>query len=121
MVRSGPSRCDRQRINPPNPGLCRSPIARQSTRVESVAVRLLPADLTLQYQLARAVELVDPPRGQSMQDSLVKKGYPAAFDNAGSLLLNDRGCKQHCVNEAVKLFKKGASSGESVGDLVVLG
>jgi TPR repeat protein len=69
-------------------------------------------DLTSQYQSARAVELVDPRRGQSMQDRLVKKGYPAAFDNAGSLLLNDRGCKQHCVNEAVKLFKKGADLGD---------
>ena len=58
----------------------------EAIRACESAVRLLPADLTLQYQLARAVELVDPPRGQSMQDSLVKKGYPAAFDNAGSLL-----------------------------------
>ena len=47
-----------------------------------------------------------------MQDRLVKKGYPAAFDNAGSLLLRNRGCKQHCVNEAVKLFKKGADLGD---------
>jgi hypothetical protein len=69
-------------------------------------------DLTSQYQLARAVELVDPPRGQAMQDRLVKRGYPAAFDNAGSLLLHERGCRQHCVNEAVKLFKKGAALGD---------
>jgi hypothetical protein len=80
-------------------------------------------DLISQYQLARAVELVDPPRGQSMQDRLVKKGYPAAFDNAGSLLLRNRGCKQHCVNEAVKLFKKGADLGDpdsmmSLADLI---
>jgi hypothetical protein len=84
----------------------------EAIRACESAVQLLPADLTLQYQLARAVELVDPPRGQSMQDRLVKKGYPAAFDNAGSLLLHDRGCKQHCVNEAVKLFKKGADLGD---------
>jgi hypothetical protein len=71
-----------------------------------------PNDLTSQYQLARAVELVDPPKGKSMQDRLVKKGYPAAFDNLGSLLLHDRGCRQHCVNEAVKLFKKGADLGD---------
>jgi hypothetical protein len=84
----------------------------EAIRACESAVQLLPADLTLQYQLARAVELVDPPRGQSMQDRLVKKGYPAAFDNAGSLLLHDRGCKQHCVNEAVKLFRKGADLGD---------
>jgi hypothetical protein len=84
----------------------------EAIRACESAVQLLPADLTLQYQLARAVELVDPPRGQSMQDRLVKKGYPAAFDNAGSLLLRNRGCKQHCVNEAVKLFKKGADLGD---------
>jgi len=49
-----------------------------------------PKDLTSQYQLARAVELVDPARGQAMQDRLVKLGYPAAFDNAGSLLLHEK-------------------------------
>ena len=84
----------------------------EAIRACELAVQLLPGDLTLQYQLARAVELVDPSTGQSMQDRLVKKGYPAAFDNAGSLLLHDRGCKQHCVNEAVKLFKKGADLGD---------
>jgi TPR repeat protein len=58
------------------------------------------------------VELVNPPRGQSMQDKLVKKGYPAAFDNLGSLLLHDRGCRQPCINKAVKLFKEGADLGD---------
>jgi len=47
-----------------------------------------------------------------MQDRLVKKGYPAAFDNAGSLLLNDPKCRQHCIREAVKLFQKGATLGD---------
>ena len=84
----------------------------EAIRACELAVQLLPGDLTLQYQLARAVELVDPPRGQSMQDKLVKKGYPAAFDNAGSLLLHDKGCRQHCINEAVKLFQKGAALGD---------
>jgi hypothetical protein len=84
----------------------------EAIRACESAVQLLPADLTLQYQLARAVELVDPPRGQSMQDRLVKKGYPAAFDNAGSLLLNDPKCRQHCIREAVKLFEKGAALGD---------
>ena len=46
-----------------------------------------------------------------MQDRLVKLSYPAAFDNAGSLLLNDPKCRQHCIREAVKLFQKGSSSG----------
>jgi hypothetical protein len=77
-----------------------------------LAVQLNPADLTLQYQRARAVELADPVRGQAMQDRLVKLGYPAAFDNAGSLLLNDPKCRQHCINEAVKLFRKGAALGD---------
>jgi TPR repeat protein len=71
-----------------------------------------PKDFTSQYQLARAVELVDPARGQAMQDRLVKLGYPAAFDNAGSLLLHEKYCKQHCINEAVKLFQKGAARGD---------
>ena len=71
-----------------------------------------PKDLTSQYQLARAVELVDPARGQAMQDRLVKLGYPAAFDNAGSLLLHEKYCRQHCINEAVKLFQKGAARGD---------
>ena len=47
-----------------------------------------------------------------MQDRLVKLGYPAAFDNAGSLLLNDPKCRQHCIREAVKLFQKGVALGD---------
>jgi hypothetical protein len=84
----------------------------EAIRVCNVAVQQFPKDLTLQYQLARAVELVDPAEGQAMQDKLVKFGYPAAFDNAGSLLLNEKGCRQHCINEAVKLFRKGAALGD---------
>jgi TPR repeat protein len=84
----------------------------EAIRACELAVQLLPADLTLQYQLARAMELADPARGQAMQDRLVKLSYPAAFDNAGSLLLNDPKCRQHCINEAVKLFRKGAALGD---------
>jgi TPR repeat protein len=47
-----------------------------------------------------------------MQDRLVKLSYPAASDNAGSLLLNDPKCRQHCITEAVKLFQKGAALGD---------
>src|SRR2546430_13797086 len=65
-----------------------------------------PKDLTSQYQLARAVELVDPARGQAMQDRLVKLGFPAAFDHAGSLLLNDPTCRQHCISGAGELVQK---------------
>jgi hypothetical protein len=88
-----------------------------------LAVQQFPKDLTLQYQLARAVELFDPTRGQAMQDKLVKLGYPAAFDNAGSLLLNDPKCRQHCINEAVKLFRNGVALGDpdsmmSLADLI---
>jgi TPR repeat protein len=77
-----------------------------------MAAQQFPKDLTLKYQLARAVELADPARGQAMQDKLVKLGYPAAFDNAGSLLLNEKYCRQHCINEAVKLFRKGEALGD---------
>jgi hypothetical protein len=84
----------------------------EAIRACELAVQLLPADLTLQYQLARAMELADPARGQAMQDRLVKLSYPAAFDNAGSLLLNDPKCRQHCIREAVKLFQKGAALGD---------
>jgi TPR repeat protein len=63
-------------------------------------------------QLVDPRPLVDPARGQAMQDELVKLGYPAAFDNAGSLLLNAKYCRQHCINEAVKLFRKGAALGD---------
>src|SRR5262249_23397538 len=84
----------------------------EAIRACEQAVQLVPADLTLQYQLARARELADPARGQAMQDRLVKLGYPAAFDNAGSLLLNDPKCRQHCIREAVKLFQKGATLGD---------
>jgi hypothetical protein len=84
----------------------------QAIRACELAVQLLPADLTLQYQLARATELADPARGRTMLDRLVKMSYPAAFDNAGSLLLNDPKCREHCIREAVKLFQKGAALGD---------
>jgi hypothetical protein len=84
----------------------------EAIRACELAVQLLPADLTLQYQLARAMELADPARGQAMQDRLVKLRYPAAFDNAGSLLLNEKYCREHCINEAVKLFRTGAALGD---------
>ena len=84
----------------------------EAIHVCTLAVQQFPKDLTLQYQLARAVELVEPARGQAMQDKLVKLGYPAAFDNAGSLLLHEKYCRQHCINEAVKLFRKGAALGD---------
>jgi hypothetical protein len=84
----------------------------EAIRACELAVQLLPADHTLQYQLARAVELADPARGQAMQDRLVKLSYPAAFDNAGSLLLNEKYCRRHCINEAVKLFRKGEALGD---------
>jgi hypothetical protein len=84
----------------------------EAIRACESAVQLNPADLTLQYQLARTMELADPARGQAMQDRLVKLRYPAAFDNAGSLLLNDPKCRQHCIREAVKLFQKGAALGD---------
>ena len=78
----------------------------------TLAVENFPNDLASHYQLARAVELIDPAKGQAMQDKLVKRGYPAAFDNAGSLLLREKNCRRHCVDEAVKLFKKGAALGD---------
>jgi hypothetical protein len=84
----------------------------QAIKACEVAAQQFPKDLTLKYQLARAVELVDPARGQAMQDKLVKLDYPAAFDNAGSLLLNEKYCRQHCINEAVKLFRKGVALGD---------
>ena len=76
-----------------------------------MAVQQFPKDLTLRYQLARAVELADPARGQTMQDELVRSGYPAASDNAGSLRLNEN-CGQRCINEAVKLFRNGVALGD---------
>jgi TPR repeat protein len=84
----------------------------EAIRACELAVQHFPEDLTLQYQLARAMELANPVRGQAMQDRLVKLRYPAAFDNAGSLLLNDPKCRQHCIREAVKLFEKGAALGD---------
>jgi hypothetical protein len=101
----------RRRSNGVSYGQLRTQIP-EAIQVCDLAVQQFPKDLTLKYQLARAVELADPARGQTMQGELVKSGYPAAFDNAGSLLLNERYCKQDCINKAVKLFQKGAALGD---------
>ena len=39
-----------------------------------------------------------------MQDRLVKLGYPAAFDNAGSLLLNEKGADSTASMKPLNCF-----------------
>ena len=73
-----------------------------------MAVKRLPSELRLQYQLARALEFVDRRKAFEAQKRLVELRYPAAFDNAGWLYINlDRNHAQ-----AVKLFRLGAQLGD---------
>jgi TPR repeat protein len=112
--------CDRLAANPSDQRRRSTGVSYEQLRTQltdaiqvcGLAAQRFPNDLTLQYQLARAMELADPARGQAMQDRLVKLNHAAAFDNAGSLLLHDPKCRQHCISEAVKLFRKGAALGD---------
>jgi TPR repeat protein len=73
-----------------------------------LAVKRLPSELRLQYQLARALQFVDRHKAFEAQKRLVELKYPAAFDNAGWLYITqDRNYAQ-----AAKLFRMGAQLGD---------
>ena len=85
----------------------------EAIRACELAVQLLPADLTLQYQLARAMELarslqegklcrIDWLSCVTPQRSIMRARYSCTIRNADSI----------ASDEAVKLFQKGAALGD---------
>ena len=81
------------------------------------ASQLTPNALRFQYQLARAMEF-DNPKGALEIHLRIEGRYPAAYDNAGSLLLH-----QNKLDAALKQFVAGVKRGEpdamiSLADLI---
>jgi hypothetical protein len=76
-----------------------------------------PNELRFKYQLARALELTgdgavrmkNRQRAFDIHQSLVRAGYPAAFDNLGSLYRWDK----KDLASAAALFRRGASLSDS--------
>jgi len=72
------------------------------------AVEVSPAEVRYQYQLARAVQMVDRVRAFDLQKRVAAQQYPAAFDNLGWLYASVAKNK----NEAVRHFKIGSQLGD---------
>jgi hypothetical protein len=102
------------------------PVADQAVDACDAAVKQNPDTLRFQYQLARALELSgdsaahvkNRQRAFELEQSLVRAGYAAAFDNLASIY-RDHGD----INTAVVLFRKGVDLGDSdsmvsLGDLI---
>lgn len=102
------------------------PLAAQAVVACEEAVQQNPNELRFQYQLARALELTgdgaarlkNRQRARDIEQTLVGKGYAAAFDNLASMY-RDRGD----LATAVSLFKKGIALGDtdsmvSLADLI---
>jgi hypothetical protein len=61
--------------------------AEQAIEVCTLAAQQNPAELRYEYQLARAMEAEVPEKAVEIHKKLAGKGYPAAYDNLGSLMV----------------------------------
>ena len=59
----------------------------QAIEVCTLAAQQNPAELRYEYQLARAMEAEVPEKAVEIQKKLAGKGYPAAYDNLGWLMV----------------------------------
>jgi hypothetical protein len=93
------------------------PQAAEAVDACSLASKQNPNELRFQYQLGRALEQAGDGSARTrnrqsaleIHQALVKAGYPAAFDNLGSLYRWDR----KDLATAAALFRKGAELGDS--------
>ena len=81
--------------------------AGQAAEYCALAAKQAPSELRFQYQWARALEHIDAERAFAILQSLVKKRYPAAFDNAGWLFYARRN-----IPEAINHFRMGTHLGD---------
>lgn len=72
------------------------------------AVDVNPNEVRYQYQLARAVQMIDKARAFDLQKRVAAQQYPAAFDNLGWLYVSVAKNKA----EAVRQFRTGAQLGD---------
>ena len=72
------------------------------------AIKIDPA-LRLRYQLARSYQSITrkKPKARQLLDELVRKNYPAAFDNLGDLYLED-----HDIETAAQMYSIGIRLGD---------
>ncbi len=103
------------------------PRAAEAAAACEAASKQNPSTLRFQYQLARALELTgdgvarakNRQRALEIHQVLVKTGYPAAYDNLGSVF-RDKGD----LATAVPIFRRGVALGDSdsmvsLADLIV--
>ena len=127
MLRAA-SDCDRLATNPTDqrkaaegvPFDMLKPQADQALEACSKAAQQFPTELRYKYQLGRATYFKDRNKAFEIFSSLVAAGYPAAYDNLGSMyLFADR----KDVGRAIGLFQRGsavndADSKVSLADLI---
>ncbi len=118
-MRAG-SMCDQAAANPADP---RKPSEVPGVRYEElkeaaakaleicrVAMVSFPSELRYTYQYARALGFSEPEEAIVIYRKLTRQGYPAAFDNLGSLLLQRKDRKS--FNEAINVFNEGVRIGD---------
>ena len=81
--------------------------AREAIENCELAAKQSPTVLRFQYQWARALQTIDPEKAFQILRELVKKRYPAAFDNAGWLFITRKN-----FQEASNHFRMGARLGD---------
>ena len=116
-VRQATYRCDQLAANPSDKRKAAAGVpydqlkmqSREAIEACSIAVSQYPSELRFQYQLGRALEFEDRPQALSIHTKLVSLGYPAAFDNLGSLILSD----QRDFRRAERIFREGVRRGDA--------
>src|SRR5262249_27620090 len=85
--------------------------AREAIASCELAVSQNPSELRFKYQLGRALEWIDRRKATQIQQDLVTRGYPAAFDNLGWLYYDSQ--KAATWPRAVALFRSGVRADDS--------
>jgi tetratricopeptide (TPR) repeat protein len=103
--------CDQLAANPNDPRRVTDGVAYDLLRSQAKdavdactkAVQQSPDELRYQYQLGRAMELINRQKAFEIQKRVASQQYPAAFDNLGWLYFTD----QRNSGEAINQFLRG--------------
>ncbi|MCA1416018.1 hypothetical protein I6F30_33570 [Bradyrhizobium sp. NBAIM20] len=115
LDRAGLSECDTLAANPTDPRRISNGVsfpelranARAAVDACERAVAANPNELRLRYQWARALQATNDGRAAAIFQELVQAEYPAAFDNAAQLLVN-----QSKFRDAEALYRRGVNLGD---------
>jgi hypothetical protein len=83
------------------------PNAKAAVEVCAQAVRRYPGELRYKYNLARALEFVNPGQALALDAELAQARYVAAYDNYGGLLLRERN-----LPAAIRQYEIGVRLGD---------